>query len=200
MSGSPIAPINLTEAQILQRVSRFSELKEMPSQSSGEFPQDVADIVWARRLLPVIGLEGEGRTAFGKSAPIEGAAGMTMIVAACPPGTGPSLHVHRRTYETFTVLRGTFEFDLLEDRRHKVRLGAFDTISIPPRVYRCFTNVGDEEGLLQVLISGGVNDMEDVAFSRSVATEIEGYGSRYVSAFEKLGYRFDEPAASAGSR
>ncbi len=194
MSSSPFAVTELTADEVQSRIARFSKLIPMESQSSKEFPQDVADIVWARRLMPVIGVGGDVRTVFGRTAPIEGAAGMTMVIAACPPGTGPCLHVHRDTFETFTVLTGTFEFLLAEDGRHKVTLEPFDTLSVPPRVYRCFTNVSNEEAFLQVVISGGVEDMEDVGFTSSISDEIAGIDPQYVKKFEDLGYRFDFPS------
>jgi quercetin dioxygenase-like cupin family protein len=35
---------------------------------------------------------------------------MTVTLAVCPPGTGPGLHTHHQTCETFTVLPGSFCF------------------------------------------------------------------------------------------
>jgi hypothetical protein len=40
-----------------------------------------------------------------------------------------------------------------------------DTISVPPKVCRSFRNVGDVEGVLQVIITGGVHDRYDIDFS-----------------------------------
>ena len=34
---------------------------------------------------------------------------MPMTLAVCPPGQGPGLHNHVKTYETFTVLKTRFE-------------------------------------------------------------------------------------------
>ena len=109
----------------------------------------------ARKLLSVIGLGGDVETPINTGAPIVDAAGMTMTLAVCPPGQGPSLHAHHQTYENFTVLKGRFEVTWNDDGSGRVELDEFDTISVPPKVNRAFRNIGESEGILQVLISGG---------------------------------------------
>ena len=92
-----------------KRVSRFNQLKPLPVQVANQVPQAARDVVYARQLLSVIGLEGTAKTPINAAAPIIGAAGMTMTLARCPAGQGPGLHNHKDTYETFTVLEGRFE-------------------------------------------------------------------------------------------
>ncbi|MBN9425689.1 MAG: cupin domain-containing protein [Burkholderiales bacterium] len=71
-----------------------------------------------------------------------------------PPGHGARLHAHRLP-EVFTVLRGRFAILWGNQAQHHVELGEFDTISVPNNVMRTFRNIGDEEGLLQVIYDGG---------------------------------------------
>ncbi len=78
----------MSKKQIEKRIARFAKLKPLPIQSAS-IPQQARDVVYARKLLSVIGLESE--TPINSGAPIVGAAGMTMTLAVCPPGQGPGL-------------------------------------------------------------------------------------------------------------
>jgi len=169
------------------RIARFNELRPLPIQQS-DIPQAARDVVYSRKLLSVIGLEKE--TPINADAPIRGAAGMTMTLAVCPPGQGPGLHNHVQTYETFTVLKGRFEITWGRNGEERVVLDAFDTISVPPGVCRAFRNIGDDEGILQVLITGGVHDMADIAFTQNAREKIEAVGRGLSKEFEKVGFRF----------
>jgi quercetin dioxygenase-like cupin family protein len=164
----------------------------MPAQQGHELPQHVADLIWSRKLMPVISLDGDATTPFGSRAPIRGAGGMTMTYAVCPAGTGPTLHRHHRTYETFTVMKGRFEFSWGEEGEHTSVLSLFDTISVPPQVNRAFRNIGTEEGVLQVIITGGVHDMNDIAFPPSTAAQITKAGDGYLDYFKRFGLKFGD--------
>ena len=173
-----------------ERVSRFSELATIDAQSNNDIPLDVCDIIYSRKLRPVIGAEGDVDTPFNGEAPIKGAGGMTILYAQCPPGTGPSLHNHRQTYETFTVMQGRFEFMLGAHGKEAVTLGLFDTISVPPGYYRAFKNISDEEGILQVIITGGVHDMNDIYFPKKTRDEIVAKGPQYLDYFQRANMCF----------
>ena len=170
-----------------ERIARFRDLKPLPIQQS-EIPQAARDVVYSRKLLSVIGLEKE--TPINADAPIRGAAGLTMTLAVCPPGQGPGLHNHVQTYETFTVLKGRFEIKWQEDGSESEILELFDTVSFPPGVCRAFRNIGKEEGILQVLITGGVHDMADIAFTAAAKKQIEAVGRGLSKEFEKAGFTF----------
>src|SRR3954468_579675 len=184
--------IRLSAHEMQKRIARYSELKPLPIQQS-DIPLAARDVVYSRKLLSVIGLE-DAQTPINAGAPIVGAAGMTMTLAVCPPGQGPGLHAHRRTYETFTVLKGEFEVSWNDDGAERARLGRFDTISFPPGVCRAFRNVGRGQGILQVIITGGVHDMSDIAFSRNAKRRIERVRRGLAREFEKTGFRFDAAA------
>jgi quercetin dioxygenase-like cupin family protein len=180
--------VRISKEQMARRIARFQELKPLPIQDAA-IPEKARDVVYARKLLSVIGLDSA--TPISAEAPIRGAAGMTMTLAVCPPGQGPGLHSHRETYETFTVLKGRFEVCWNDDGSGREVLGQFDTISFPPGVCRAFRNVGAEEGILQVIITGGVHDMRDIAFTPTARREIEAVGPGLAAEFEKAGFTFD---------
>lgn len=147
------------------RIARYRDLRMIAAQRDPQFRQEIMDLIYARKLLPVIGLDSGENTPVSDAAPIRGAAGMTITYAVCPPGQGPSLHAHDKTFETFTVCRGQFEIRWGDRAEHAVILEELDTISVPPKVCRSFRNVGDVEGVLQVIITGGVHDRYDIDFS-----------------------------------
>ena len=182
--------IRISNAEMQGRVARFDQLEALEAQKSARIPVEAADIVWSRKLLSVIGLEEGLDTPINSASPIRGAGGITVTLAVCPPGTGPSLHAHRATYETFTVLQGRFELYWNDDGGERVELSRFDTISVPPGVCRGFTNVSGEEGILQVIISGGIHDLNDIDFSPKAAARIEALGPGLVEEFEKTGLTF----------
>ena len=182
--------IRISREQMEKRIARFSELKPLPIQNAS-IPEKARDVVYARKLFSVIGLDGQAHTPINAEAPIRGAAGMTMTLAVCPPGQGPGLHSHRHTYETFTVLDGEFEVSWNDDGSERATLRRFDTISFPPGVCRAFRNIGRGEGIVQVVITGGVHDMSDIAFSRKAKQEIEAVRPGLAAEFEKVGFSFD---------
>lgn len=170
------------------RISRFKDLRPLPIQRP-DIPEKARDVVYARKLLSVIGLDGDS-SPINAGAPITGAAGMTMTLAVCPPGQGPGLHKHVKTYETFTVLQGRFEVTWNDDGSGRAELGQFDTISLPPGICRAFRNIGAEEGILQVIITGGVHDMSDIAFTPRAKQDIEAVRPGLSAEFEKAGFAF----------
>lgn len=182
--------IEVSLEEMEERIARFANLKPMEAQKNMDVPLEAADIVWSRKLLSVIGLEDGLQTPINSAAPIKGAAGITITLAQCPPGTGPSLHAHRQTYETFTVMKGKFEVYWNDNGENRVELDLYDTISVPPGVCRGFTNLSDEEGILQVIISGGVHDMNDIDFAKVCAERIESIQTGLIEQFEKTGLTF----------
>lgn len=182
--------ITISKEKMAGRVARFNELEVMEAQQNPNIPQEAADIVWSRKLLSVIGLDSGLETPINSSAPIKGAGGITITMAACPPGTGPSLHSHKETYETFTVLKGRFEVYWNDDGGERVELDQFDTISVPPGVCRGFRNISDDEGVLHVIISGGVHDLNDIDFAAKAAEQIEAIKPGTLKEFEKAGFTF----------
>jgi len=180
--------IQLSAEQMRGRIARFEALRPLPTQNAA-IPVAARDVVYSRKLLSVIGLE-DALTPINAGALIRGAAGMTMTLAVCPPGQGPGLHAHLATYETFTVLEGRFEVRWNDDGGERAVLEQFDTVSFPPGVCRAFRNVGTAEGILQVLITGGVHDMNDIDFVPQAKQDIERVQPGLATEFEKAGFTF----------
>jgi len=181
--------ITISKNDMERRIARFRSLKPLPIQNES-IPVAARDVIYSRKLLSVIGLEANANTPINAEAPIRGAAGMTMTLAVCPPGQGPGLHSHRQTYETFTVMKGRFEVSWNDDGSASAILELFDTVSFPPGVCRAFRNIGDEEGILQVIITGGVHDMTDIDFSEHAREQIEAVRPGLAAEFERAGFTF----------
>lgn len=177
-----------TESEMNARVARFHDLAVIDAQDTTDIPLPVLDLIYVRKLKPVIGLNDQGDGPMGRSAPIVGAAGITLSYGICPPGTGPTLHCHRDTYETFTVLKSRFRFSWGNEGEHSVELGPMDVISIPPGINRAFTNVGSDEGIVHVVISG--NDHNDAWFPSSTAEKIRAVDEKYLDHFKKHHLKF----------
>ena len=183
---------HISSEEMGKRVSKFKTLKPLSIQQDTNIPIEGRDVVYARQLLSVIGLDPkEGNTPINSGAPIIGAGGITMTHAKCPPGQGPGLHNHINTYETFTVLEGQFEVSWNDDGSAAIILEKFDTISVPPGVCRSFKNSGKTDGLLQVIISGGVHDMNDIAFTPAAADKINSVKPGLVDKFKQVGFKFN---------
>jgi len=187
--------INPTQAEIEERVARFDRLQPMSTMKGNDkVPLEAKDIIFARKIMPVV-LE-KTESPFGNEAPVYGAAGMTMFISICPPGQGPALHAHARTYETFTVLEGAFEFYVGDTGQEKVVLNKWDSFSCPPGWCRGFRNVSDKDSVLQTVITGGVHDRNDVALPPIVAELVEAIGPGILDEFKKIGLAFDAGVAN----
>lgn len=181
-----------TAAEFARRIGRFSDLQAMSTSSDLAWvPQGAHDVLFARKILPVV-LE-DTKNLFGNRSPITGAGGMTMFISVMPPGQGPCLHSHNNTYETFMVLEGTIEYHVGEPIEHTATLGKWDVLSVPPRVYRSFRNVGTTDAVQLTVISGPANERDDVTCPHSVAAGLaRDYGQNVVEAFKGV-LQFDPP-------
>ena len=190
--------VNLTRQELQERIARFDKLQPMSTTKDlTAAPQEAYDIVFARKLMPVV-LE-KTDSPFGNVAPIYGAAGLSMWVSICPPGQGPCLHAHQRTYETFIVLEGSFEFRLNDTGELKTVLNKWDTLSCPPGLCRGFRNISDKDSVILTVITGEVHARNDVSLPPSVAKELDKIGPGVLAAFEKIGLTFDA-GVEAGAR
>ena len=184
--------ITPTPEEMAKRIAIFDELNELDSQQQDDVPQDVMDLIYSRKLKPVITLGDDPNSPFGSVAPIVGAAGISITYAICPEGTGPTLHSHKRTFETFTVMSGRFKFSWGDEGEHSVVLNQFDCLSVPPSINREFCNVGEGDAVLQVIISGGVHDSKDIAFPKKTTDLIRSKDEKYLEYFkQKSGLEFD---------
>ena len=183
--------VQMSRAEIDARTGRFRDLQPMEfMKNDTTVTQAAKDIILARRLMPVV-LE-RTQSPFGNDAPIYDAAGLTMFISVMPPGQGPCLHAHKKTYETFTVLEGTLEFSLNDDGGEKIVLDKWDTFSCTPGVNRGFRNVGTGDAVLLTVITGGINDRDDIGLPPAIAKQIAAVDPHALEVFQtRMGLRFD---------
>lgn len=188
--------VQMSADDVRERTARFDNLQAMSTlKDNPVVPQAAKDIFLARKIMPIV-LE-QTQNAFGNAAAIFGAAGLTMNISVCPPGQGPGLHAHHRTFETFFVLDGTFEFTVNDAGDQKVVLNRWDTFSVPPGVCRAFRNVGDRDGTMLTVITGGVHDRNDISLPPSIGAAIDAYGPGVLDEVKKIGLSFDAGVESS---
>ena len=171
------------------RPFRFERRTPNPVMRADGVPEDAVSLLTSDRLYTVM-IHDTNRGPWGRSA-IPGPAGVALILAECEPGRGPDLHAHRATDEIFTCLRGRFEIRWGDNGEHVVEIAPFDAIRVPPGVQRAFRNVSQETGMLQVLITGGDNDANDITFPPSVEAKLLAIGPGVPDALRRQGFGFD---------
>ena len=190
--------VQMTAADLASRTARFDKLQAMSTlKDNPVVPEAARDIFLARKIMPIV-LE-QTQNAFGSIAAIFGAAGLTMNISVCPPGQGPGLHAHHKTFETFFVLDGSFEFSVNDDGGEKVVLKQWDTLSVPPGVCRGFRNIADRDSTLLTVITGGVHDRNDISLPPSIGARIDAYGPGVLDEVKKIGISFDAGVETANA-
>ena len=182
--------VQMTKEEVKQRTARIDKLQAMSTLKDNPLvPEAARDIFLARKIMPIV-LE-QTQNAFGSVAAIYGAAGLTMNISVCPPGQGPGLHAHHKTFETFFVLEGKFEFSVNDDGSEKVVLNKWDTLSVPPGVCRGFRNIDSKDSTLMTVITGGVHDRNDISLPPSIGAAIDAHGPGVLDEVKKIGLTFD---------
>ena len=121
------------------------------------------------------------------AAPLMGAAELIGVSASSSrPTTLSSLRAQTMSAASW----GRFVFFWNDTGENRLELDLYDTISVPPGVCRGFTNISDEEGLLQVIISGGVHDMNDIDFATVCGEKIDAIRPGLRRELEKTGLTF----------
>lgn len=140
-ASTPIAPItdaDPTVDEMEMRVARHAALRPTDAYVDARLPG------CERTTYAVLG--------HGANAPLE-AEDFHLNFVRCAPGKAAPLHNHL-TQEVFVALSGTWEVFWGPQGARSLRLGAWDTISIPPGVSRGFRNVGADDAWL-IGIAGG---------------------------------------------
>lgn len=182
--------IDISPDEMERYIARFDDLKANKARTAGNIPPEAREMMTARATKTVIANAGAKDTPWGDG-PIPGPPSFAVVIAECEPGNGPGLHVHQNTTETFTCIKSRFAIEWGDDGEHSTELGLFDTISVPPGVMRRFRNIGDETGLLYVILQGGESGLRDVEFAPGMADELEArFGADVVQELEGLGYSF----------
>jgi quercetin dioxygenase-like cupin family protein len=126
---------------------------------------------------------GEGERIEGRSTTIVKAGGddcdgqLSVYETVLPAGnTGPPLHLHRRTAETFFVLDGTFEFTAGAERA-ELDSGFFALV--PPGLAHTFANQGETEArCLTIAGPAGIEEFIREAV-RDDSTDLAALGARH---------------------
>ena len=123
---------------------------------------------------------------------VVGLPGAEMSIVMCPPQTGPGLHNHQLTYETFLCLDGEFDVMWGENATYATRLKPYDMISFEPNVFRAFKNVSEQDAHLLVLIQGDPkNIMTDIAYLPTTRDEVVArLGQDAEKALNEIGITF----------
>ncbi len=100
--------------------------------------------------------------------------GLSMGVAAMPPGTVNNLHVHY-TAEVFMIYKGEWTFRWGPDGKDGEIVGrAGDVVSIPTWIFRGFTNSGNEDGWIFTALGG--DDTGGIIWHPSILSTAAEYG------------------------
>lgn len=138
MATAPITEANPTVDEMLGRVARFEQLRPTDDYVDAAIPG------CERTTWRVIGNPPD--------APLPAEA-FHLNLVRCAPGQSAPLHNHL-TQEVFFVLSGQWDVFWGPEGARSVRLGRWDTITIPPGVSRGFRNAGTEEAFLLGMAAG----------------------------------------------
>jgi hypothetical protein len=109
--------------------------------------------------------------------------GFNLGAAGMPHGTTNSLHLHF-TAEVFINFGGDYQLRWGADgRQGELRSTDGDVVSVPSWIFRGFTNVGDDEGILLTVL--GRDDTGGIIWGPSVLEEAAGHGL-YLTADNRL--------------
>ena len=186
--------INPGPEEMERYIMRFADLASNKDKTSRKIPPEAREMMTARATKTVIAdptAENTPWSVEGEGGPIPGPENFAVVIAECDAGNGPGLHVHQRSTETFTCIKGRFRIQWGDEGQHSVVLNLFDTISVPPSVMRRFENISDELGLLYVILQGNENKLRDVEFAPSLGDELrEKFGDAVIHELQGLGYAF----------
>jgi mannose-6-phosphate isomerase-like protein (cupin superfamily) len=135
---APITDANPSVEEMEARVARFRNLKPTADYVDSGIPG------CERTTLRVLGQQPDAPLA---------AEGFHMSIVNCEAGKSAPLHNHL-TQEVFVALTGQWEVFWGPEGKRSVRLGQWDTVTIPPGVSRGFRNVSDGPAYLLGMASG----------------------------------------------
>ena len=189
----------VTPEEMAARMVRFKDMAPRPKPGAGEVPDEVVEWMTADANYSYLAPAMDGQSIIQRYAALTGGdAGdaISVSLAVCSPGRGPTLHAHLNTVEAFFCLSSRFAIEWGPEGENAVVLEPWDFIHVPKGVVRTFKNVGDEEGALLVIIQGQRNTFDDVVNAPYVAEQIsERFGAEAVEKLEQVGRRFYVPAS-----
>ena len=159
-----------TIQEMEKRTARFSRL-EPTKKGFSSIAAKAYETIAAKEVFLLLAPPDHPRKAAKQA--VDGLPGAEMSIVRCPPQTGPGLHNHQETYETFLCLSGQFDVMWGENATYATRLEPFDMISFEPNVFRAFKNVSDKDAHLLVLIQGDpAKIMADIVYLPTTRDEL----------------------------
>ncbi len=193
------ASLTVSPEEMATRIVRFRDMAPRPKPGAGQLPEEVVDFMTADANYSYMAPAMEGQSIIQRYAAMAGGdAGdaISVSLAVCSPGRGPTLHAHLNTVEAFFCLSGRFAIEWGPRGEESVVLEPWDFIHVPKGVVRTFKNVGDTEGALLVIIQGQRNTFDDVVNAPYVAEQITTrFGPAAVTKLEELGRQFYVPTS-----
>ena len=184
--------VQIDAAQFRARIARFAELQptvEEYTKRTG-VDADAYRFTAARDIFYLFGAANPDVEAATRPA-VEGPRGASMYIVGSPPGDGPALHAHMRTWETFLVLSGRWRFEAGDHGQYSAVLGPMDMFSCPPGVSRRFENVSEAHAHLMVIVQGDAEALDDIALATDIGDEIAGrWGEAARAGLERIGMTF----------
>lgn len=195
MDEQPVTPA-VSREEMLARMVRFRDLTPRPKPGAGTVPPEIVDFMTATENYTYLAPAMEGQSVIQRHAALEGGdAGdaISVSLAYCEPGDGPALHAHMNTVEAFFCLSGRFAITWGERGEQSVELEPWDFIHVPKGVCRTFTNIGETDGALLVIIQGERDTFDDVVNAAYVADQItDRFGPDAVALLEAGGRKFGD--------
>lgn len=183
--------ITMTDEDMAPHICHFRKIAPYKADYLGKYnvPIEAYEMIAAKSIYCLMAPENYGgQTDFAE---IIGAPGLSVYIGECPPGDANMLHAHQHTIETFFCLSGRFEVYWNDKGENSVILDPFDVIAVPANVTRSFKNISDKTAYLLVLIQGGADEHNDVAYTPEVGAILdEKFGSAARDGLEKIGFNF----------
>src|SRR5262245_42706577 len=180
---------------MLRRVIRFKDLPARPKPGAGIVPKAIIDFLTATENYNYLAPAMDATSIIQRNAALQGGdAGdaISLSLAVCKPGDGPALHAHRNTVEAFFCLSGRFAISWGDRGEQSVDLEEWDFILIPKGIVRTFTNIGDADGALLVIIQGMHGEFDDVVNPPYVAEQITKlFGPQALTQMQATGRTFE---------
>jgi mannose-6-phosphate isomerase-like protein (cupin superfamily) len=187
----------VSREEMARRTVRFKDMPPRPKPGAGQIPERIIDFMTADANYSYLAPAMEGQSIIQRYAALTGGdAGdaISVSLAVCSPGRGPTLHAHLNTVEAFFCLSSRFAIEWGPRGEESIVLEPWDFIHVPKGVVRTFKNVGNEEGALLVIIQGRRNEFDDVVNAPHVAEQLtERFGADAVRDLEATGRRFYAP-------
>src|ERR1700743_2757537 len=105
------APPTVSREEMARRTVRFKDMPPRPKPGAGQIPEGIIDFMTADANYSYLAPAMEGQSIIQRYAALTGGdAGdaISVSLAVCSPGRGPTLHAHMSTVEAFFCLSSRF--------------------------------------------------------------------------------------------